>query len=123
MTDFKDPDHTGNWEIFLDCPMCDFAEVVYYVTQPPIYCSRACKQRAYRQRKAKAKLRNNRRVTFLLEEFAHDHGFQSPELRAIESILVQWGEDAANEAVELAIMTARAIKEDYLQRALRRGLR
>lgn len=51
MTDFKDP---GNLEMMLDCPMCDFYDLIYYTTQPPIYCSSACKQHAYRQRQGQS---------------------------------------------------------------------
>ena len=115
-TDFKDPDHTGNLEMLLDCPMCDFYDIIYYVTQPPMYCSTACKQRAYRQRKAKEKMRHSPRVTFLLREFSHNHGFQGAALRNIEAILVQWGEDAALLAVELAVMTAQEVREKYQRR-------
>ena len=48
-------DRDGNLEIQITCPGpgCGQTLVVYYTTCPPTYCSDACKQRAYRHRKAK----------------------------------------------------------------------
>ena len=68
-TDFKDPDHTGDWDIWLDCPECDFTGDVYYTTKPPSYCSPRCRQRA-RRRRAKGNVTNGKRgdVTYLLQD-------------------------------------------------------
>lgn len=37
-------------DMFLECPECGRAGIVYYRTRRPVYCSPACKQRAYRRR-------------------------------------------------------------------------
>jgi hypothetical protein len=49
--DYKTDDHAGDWETWLTCPVCGWSGIVYYTTKQPIYCSDACKQKAYRQRK------------------------------------------------------------------------
>lgn len=115
MTDFKNPDHTGNLEIWLDCPACDFVGLVFYNTQPPIYCSPACKQRAYRRRKAAQKMRNSTRFTHLLSEF-QTQGFRGEALAKLERILDRWGPEAAEAAVEVATITARDVREQLRRR-------
>jgi len=118
MTDFKDPDKIGQLETWLECPACDFRGVVYYNTQPPRYCSDACRQRAYRLRKAKHQMRHSPSVTYLLGEF-QDQGFRGELLGMLEWILKTWGADAANAAAELAVCTAKEIRQLL---AKRRGL-
>jgi len=74
----------GESEIMLDCPMCDFYEIVNYATRPPIYCSDRCKQMAYRKRKKAedAKIRHphtaeklnlSRLTAKALEQFSRDY--------------------------------------------------
>lgn len=104
MTHVQDKD--GHLEMMLDCPECDFYDVVYYFTQPPTYCSNRCKQRAYRKRKK----RNKATVTHLLER-ARLNGFQGEGLKALIHILDEYGEAAATEALDLAIMTAKEARE------------
>ena len=40
---------------FVDCPVCGWAGDVYYNRRLPVYCSNACKQKAYRERRRQAK--------------------------------------------------------------------
>lgn len=49
--DYKTDDHVGNLETWLTCPVCGWSGIVYYTTKEPTYCSDACRQKAYRQRK------------------------------------------------------------------------
>jgi len=44
-------DRWGTLETFLVCPECGRSGIVYYKTRRPVYCSDACRQRAYRRRK------------------------------------------------------------------------
>lgn len=50
----------GTATMILDCPTCGWRGLVYYTTRRPVYCKDACKQKAYRQRRAK---RNGDAVT------------------------------------------------------------
>jgi len=37
--------------MILTCQWCGWTGIVYYTTKRPVYCSGACKQRAYRERR------------------------------------------------------------------------
>jgi hypothetical protein len=50
-------DTWGEHIALLDCPECDYYGDIYYTTKRPSYCSDACKQKAYRRRKAIKKTR------------------------------------------------------------------
>lgn len=95
----------GNLETMLKCPGCGFYGLVYYKTQPPRYCSDACKQRAYRKRK----IRNSPNVTYLFRQW-EEEGLGLVRGR-LERILERWGPDAAKEAAALALDVARQVRE------------
>ena len=98
-------DRDGRLEMMLDCPACDFYDIVYYTTQPPTYCSNACKQRTYRKRQK----RNTPVVTHLVDK-AKRNGFQGETLKIIYQILDDYGEIAAQKALDLAILTAKEVR-------------
>lgn len=54
MVDFK-IDSSGDNQMMLTCPVCEWEGVVYYARKQPVYCSNACKQKAARQRRKAAK--------------------------------------------------------------------
>ena len=58
-------DRDGELEYQLECPVCGWFGVVYYTRKPPRFCSNACKQKAYRQRMAKANTPASENVTAL----------------------------------------------------------
>lgn len=101
-------DRDGHLEMMLDCPECDFFDIVYYTTQPPIYCSDACKQRAYRKRKK----RNTPVVTHIIKTFRRN-GFQGEALNLLLRIVDKYGEGAAKAAMELAILIAKEVRSEF----------
>ena len=51
MTRVHAGDRDGQSVLYLTCAGCDWQGDVWYTTCPPRYCSDACKQKAYRERK------------------------------------------------------------------------
>lgn len=63
----KFEDSEGEFEYYLTCPVCGKEGIVMYSKRIPVYCSEACKQKAYRMRKKK---RNALDVTKLRGQWA-----------------------------------------------------
>jgi hypothetical protein len=61
----------GHLFYHLTCPVCGKSDIILYSKRKPLYCSDACKQKAYRMRKAK---RNNEGVTKLKDRLTRRFG-------------------------------------------------
>ena len=102
--DFKNDDDTGDLETFLDGPQCGWSGTVYYRTQPPTYCSSACRQAAYRERRK----RNKAGVTHLVNDWRR-RGL-ADQVGALERIAGRWGPEAAMAAADLADQVAKQVR-------------
>lgn len=104
MTNFKTS--KGDLEMWLDCPSCDFSGIIYYKTQSPLYCSQACKQKAYRIRR----MSNSPVVTHVIDNMGLHGLHYENEIRYIAG---KWGIDAAEATGELMLLVARDVREKY----------
>jgi hypothetical protein len=84
---YKTGDQTGNWETYLTCPVCGWSGIVYYTTKEPTYCSDACRQKAYRQRKREnVTPEKNEGVTNFVARDKHGVYFQHEEYGRIDLV-------------------------------------
>jgi len=67
----KFDDLNGNLDFYLICPVCGRAGIVLYSKRKPVYCSDACRQKAYRERNKK---RNKETVTKLKSRLVQRFG-------------------------------------------------
>ena len=109
----RNGDTTGSIYMQLDCPMCDFDEVIIYASKPPEYCSDACKQRAYRR---------NLKIRIALSKTKFVQRLNTPQLekhkQKIAAIVDEFGIEAAMAAIDLALdcsaAAARQVRKNLL---------
>jgi len=111
----KFEDENGHLYYHLICPVCGEEGDVLYSKRKPEYCSNACRQKAYRERKKK---RNNKPVTKLTREW--DREFRSEHLTAVlRAFYMIYGYDATIDAQHIAEDAYNIAKERYNPREKR----
>lgn len=88
---------------WLNCPMCEFEDEVWYTKKPPVYCSDKCKQKAYRARKQKS----DKRIPLLVRDARQrGYGFLAGHLQKYGE---KFGSDSLADMLPLLDMTANEI--------------
>jgi len=98
----------GEFETWIDCPMCDFEGIVYYNRKQPQYCSDRCKQRAYRRRKC---------GDMVIAKIPIDDLQITDDLkRKIHLFAGVYGIDAGNDLVNIVLMAMQDVESKWLNR-------